>query len=236
MTGGIVAMLLLGGLFMFLLLYASAEERKRAAAEFDSTCAARVERMASQRPPLSQMESEKPESPLAVRTSWGPLVAPGQQGPTYAEIDDFCGSPHRQKYAKFKTALGYFVRSRAELSIVNYLAANEIAHIYEVPLTVVEFDWVESKVVVERVFPDFFLRDYGIFIEFHHNNMDEDDEEKQRRKRMLYRRNNIPVVWMDEDDLCDIGKFVARVPALWDAEKTKRAEEKAAILKRLDAR
>lgn len=77
------------------------------------------------------------------------------------------------------------VRSRAEKKIVIFFEKHNISYVYEPKLTLNNI----------RLHPDFFLPQYGIYVEFWGMiNESQVYRKTMKLKKRLYRKNNIPVI------------------------------------------
>lgn len=98
---------------------------------------------------------------------------------------------YRKKYpAKYRTTDGHYVRSRGEVMIANFLFRNKIRFIYE------------KRVCKdgEEYYPDFFLVDQGIYVEYW-GSEDKDYVNTKNKKKDFYRKNKLVLIEIDNKDI-----------------------------------
>lgn len=103
-----------------------------------------------------------------------------------SEIRDY-----RKKYeARYKAIDGHYVRSRGEVMIADFLFRNKIRYIYE------------KRVCKngEEYYPDFFLPDQGIYIEYWGSEEKEYLDLKQKKKT-FYKNNKYLLIEVDNKDI-----------------------------------
>lgn len=86
-------------------------------------------------------------------------------------------------------------RSRAEVQIAGLLDREGIAYRYEHPLAVID----QGKVRIW--YPDFYLPQYGMIIEYFGVNRDADYDRRTEHKMRVYRNAGIEGVFLNEDTL-----------------------------------
>ena len=103
----------------------------------------------------------------------------------------------------YHTNHGHVVRSRAEAMICDWLHHNQISHICEMRVTIDGCDY----------YPDFYLPGKNLWVEFvEPMAMNPDKAEHDEAKRLLYERAGMNVVWLDDDDIRNVG--AAMIPRL----------------------
>jgi hypothetical protein len=86
-------------------------------------------------------------------------------------------------------------RSKPELQIARLLEQNSIAYKYEHPMAVV--DRGKTKIW----YPDFYLPEYGMIIEYFGINGNPDYDERTRHKTGVYKENGIEGLFLNERSL-----------------------------------
>lgn len=129
------------------------------------------------------------EQPVQPEPSSGSLAGPG----------------FREKFeAKLRTTDGHYVRSRAELIIDNWLYTYGIVHAYERRLN-----------IEEECYCDFYIpqgpgRPQAVYIEYWGRESDPQYADRKRKKLELYRKNEIPLVELQGDDINNLDDILAK--------------------------
>lgn len=133
------------------------------------------------------------------------VVRPQQEQLNQAEGGSLTGAGFREKYdAKFRTTDGHYVRSRAELIIDNWLYTYGIVHAYERRLN-----------IEEECYCDFYIphgpgRPQAVYIEYWGIDDHAKYNENKKRKLDLYRKNEIPLIELEGDDINNLDDILAR--------------------------
>lgn len=107
---------------------------------------------------------------------------------------------YRKKYsAKYRTYDGHYVRSRGEVMITNFLFRNKLRFIYEKRVC------KDGK----EVYPDFFLVDQGIYLEYW-GSEDKDYLDLKERKKDFYKRNKLILIEIDNKDIENLDDQLAK--------------------------
>ena len=107
---------------------------------------------------------------------------------------------YRRKYdAKYRTIDGHYVRSRGEVMIANFLFRNRLRFIYE------------KRVCKngKEVFPDFFLVEQGIYIEYWGSEA-KDYVDLKERKKDFYKKNKLLLIEIDNKDIENLDDQLAK--------------------------
>ncbi|MBK7106841.1 MAG: glycerol kinase [Ignavibacteriae bacterium] len=100
----------------------------------------------------------------------------------------------REKFpAKFRTKDGHFVRSRAEVIIDNALYDYNLAHAYERKLP-----------IEEELYPDFYLPNGKVFIEFWGLEEDPKYAERKKAKIEIYKKYDFNLIELNDSDISNL--------------------------------
>lgn len=102
--------------------------------------------------------------------------------------------------AKYRTADGHYVRSRAELSIDNWLYMQGIVHAYERKLP-----------IEEDAYCDFYLPEKKVFVEYWGMEKDPKYAARKEEKRALYARYGLNLVELADPELENLDDNLARL-------------------------
>ena len=100
-----------------------------------------------------------------------------------------------QHYHQRQTNEGPGYRSRAEVRIAGILDREEIAYRYEHPLAVVD----QGKTRIW--YPDFYLPEYGVILEYFGINGDAGYDRRTEHKMKVYETTGVEGVFLNEDSL-----------------------------------
>lgn len=98
---------------------------------------------------------------------------------------------------QYRCADGRKVRSRAEAMISDWLYNNKIRSVYEEPV------YYSENGETKSILPDFYLPDYGCYIEYNELTSEQYLKSKDYTQK-IYAENNLKVIVMNEKDLHDI--------------------------------
>jgi len=108
---------------------------------------------------------------------------------------------YREKWeAKHRTLDGHYVRSRAEVIIDNHLYQYGLVHAYERKIIIGE----------EEVLSDFYLPAGKVYIEFWGMEDDEKYSERKRKKIEFYKKNEIPLIELNDNDILNLDDHLPR--------------------------
>lgn len=115
------------------------------------------------------------------------------------------GTGFREKFeAKLRTTDGHYVRSRAELIIDNWLYTYGIVHAYERRLN------IEEECYCDFYIPQGAGRPQAVYIEYWGMESDPQYTDRKRKKLELYRKNEIPLVELQGDDINNLDDILAK--------------------------
>lgn len=89
---------------------------------------------------------------------------------------------------------GHYVRSQAEQQIDDWLYANKIQHAYELMI-------VPKTSPNEQLMPDFYLKEYNVYIEYWGIEDNPSYANRKEKKLKLYDDNNIDIINLNKDDI-----------------------------------
>ncbi len=110
-------------------------------------------------------------------------------------------STSREFGRECRTLKGEIVKSSAEITIADYLYQNNIKYVYEIPTE------IKDRGLTKTIKPDFYLPDYGVYVEFwglvetSDRSTNYDYLRKMSGKIDGYQRNNIKFISIYEKDL-----------------------------------
>lgn len=119
--------------------------------------------------------------------------------------NSLAGPGFRERFpATMRTIDGHMVRSRAEMLIDNYLYQCGIVHAYERKLP-----------IEEDCYSDFYIpsgtgRPQAVYIEFWGLEDDPGYTARKKKKLELYRKNEIPLIELNNEDLTNLDDVLAR--------------------------
>lgn len=108
---------------------------------------------------------------------------------TEPQADD----PRRYWPTPYRALDGHYVRSRAEWMIDAWLYHHHIVHTYERKLP-----------IAEVAYPDFYLPQGNVYIEFWGKEEDAAYARRMNRKREIYQRNNVKLISLTDADLYNL--------------------------------
>lgn len=106
----------------------------------------------------------------------------------------------REKFeAKYRSADGHYVRSRAEMLIDNWLYMSEIVHAYERKLP-----------IEEDVYSDFYLPVGKVYIEFWGLENDIKYLNRKREKLSIYEKYGFNLIELNDDDILNLDDILPK--------------------------
>ena len=121
------------------------------------------------------------------------IVKVGKKSSKKEQKEDF-----REKFkAEYRTNDGHYVRSRAELVIVNWLFAEGIAYAYE-----------KRVPIKEDVYCDFYIPKGKVYVEFWGLEDDEAYLKRKEKKIELYKKYTLNLIEIDNDKIGNLDDYL----------------------------
>lgn len=131
-----------------------------------------------------------------------PSAEPVKPEPTGNSLS---GPGFRERFPATMRAIdGHMVRSRAEMLIDNYLYHSGIVHAYERKLP------IEEDCYCDFYIPQGPRSPQAVYIEFWGMEGDPSYADRKRKKLELYRKNEIPLIELNNEDLTNLDDVLAR--------------------------
>jgi hypothetical protein len=95
-------------------------------------------------------------------------------------------------------------RSKSERIIAEILKKNKIVFKYEMKISIIEE--INNKKMERLWYPDFYLEEYGIIIEFIGKPEDKEYMNGFEKKKLVYRQNGLKVIYIYPHQIWEINK------------------------------